>query len=137
MKKVFTGLTVPQQYICLSLEDFENPLSVFLTAFNKDRIHDVTTTQLFLGYMPLMIGIVFSDNSDTLEEEEHVCLNFIQGESQTRSSWRGFLSFKNCLARLILRRISCRELKGQRIVLYEGEYGEHHFLNPFHQFINT
>lgn len=137
MKNLFTGFTVPQQYVCLSLEDFENPPSVFLTASNSDKSLDVTTTHIFLGYRPLIMAVVFSDGEDPLEKEELICLNFMQNGSKIRNSWRSFSSFKNCLARLVLKRISGRNMERQRVVLYGGTYGEHHFINPFYRFINS
>ena len=75
LKKFVTGLTVPQEYCCLGLEDFQNPLSVFLTVRDSDFSFDVTESHLFLGYKPLIMGLsVVKDSPDylALEDQSHV-----------------------------------------------------------------
>ncbi|MEO6105963.1 MAG: hypothetical protein ABIP52_05735 [Cyclobacteriaceae bacterium] len=57
LKKFVTGLTIPQEYLCLSLEKLENPLSVFLTTRSKE-FWNISSNHLFLGYRPLIMAIV-------------------------------------------------------------------------------
>lgn len=136
LKKLLTGLTVPQQYVCLSLEDFPDPLSVFLSGKGIDQTLDVTSRHLFLGYKPLIIAIVFSSGIDTVSGQDLVRLDFVHRES-IEDSWKGLSESENCLATLIARRIFSKTLNGQEIVFYEGDHGSHRFINGFHQLINN
>jgi hypothetical protein len=136
LKKLLTGLTVPQQYVCLSLEDFSDPLSVFLSGEGLGQSLDVTSHHLFVGYKPLIIAIVFSAGIDTLPGLEQVRLDFVHRESK-RNSWKVSSDSKNCLATVTARRIFSKSLNHQQIVFYEGDYGSHRFINRFHQLINN
>jgi hypothetical protein len=37
-KKIITGLTVPQEYVCVELEGFQKPLSVILASENQNTL---------------------------------------------------------------------------------------------------
>jgi hypothetical protein len=133
VKHLLTGLTVPRQYVCLPLEDLSQPLSVVLTIRNSEYVQDVTSKHVFLGYKPLILLLPLDENIGG--HAEHVCLNFVQHSFTPDSVWKGFPSDRRSVARLILKRISSSPLIGQNF-LFEGVYGEHQFLNQFHQFIN-
>ena len=139
LKKFITGLTVPQEYCCLGLEDFQNPLSVFLTDRDNDFALDVTGSHLFLGYKPLIIGLsLTSDSTDYLKirEQSNVCLSFGKSPFKNDKTWRGFQTDQTSPARLLLRKISEKVLDKNVVLFYEGEFGDHSFLSPFHQFTN-
>jgi hypothetical protein len=127
LKKLLTGLAVPQQYVCTPLETFSHPLSVFLTTQTAGYYVDVTATHVFLGYKPLCMLL-------PVEKLEEVCLNFVTGTFQPDSFWRGFLTDKRCVARLILKR--GRTPFVENYYVYTGIYGAHVFLGKFHQFFN-
>lgn len=139
LKKVLTGLTVPQEYCCLELENLEDRLKVFLTLKDHHSHIDVSLSHLFLGYKPLIIGIPFKvGNGDysTLGGEDEICLNLVKANFGENDSWRGFTTDKQSVARLILRKTAKKILGDQAVIFYEGVFGEHVFLNAVHQFVN-
>jgi len=138
-KKFVTGLTVPQEYCCLGLEDFENPLSVFLTVRGSDFSVEVTESHLFLGYKPLIIALSLVKDSPeylALKDQSQVCLSFGKDLFKKDKTWRGFLTDRTALARLLLRKVGVKVLDERIILFFEGEVGDHAFLNHFHQFAN-
>lgn len=139
LKKILTGLTVPQEYCCLELENLQDRLNVFLTLKNHHSHTDVSLSHLFLGYKPLLIGIpikVGNAEYHILDDENEVCLNLVKGNFEESYSWDGFPADKQGVATLILRKIH-KKISGDDVVMfYEGVFGEHIFLNAFHQFVN-
>jgi hypothetical protein len=139
LRKLLTGLAIPQEYVCVPLENFQQPLSVFLTLPGKDFFLDVTGKHLFLGYKPLIIAIVLSLDEHAnaaVSREEMICLNFAARHFTPDHLWNTFLSTKNSLCRLALKKIGEKVMKSQQVIFYEGQYGEHSFLSPLHQFVN-
>jgi flavin reductase (DIM6/NTAB) family NADH-FMN oxidoreductase RutF len=124
LKKHLTGLTIPQEYVCVDLQNFENPLSVFLLLRNHKSLN-VTASHLFLGYKPLIIGLPFDIND----------VNYIEVQNQNKIS----LCFKDdasSVAKLELTKIGEKTFGNEVIFFYAGELGTHSFLNPFHQWVN-
>ncbi|HEY3403566.1 MAG TPA: hypothetical protein VGK59_09280 [Ohtaekwangia sp.] len=125
IKKIITGLSVQQEYGCIDLLKFNTGLSVYLGVPNSSYSLDVTKNHLFLGYKPLIIGLVFPHdvtNSSVIYENQ-IHLHFKASDDKT-------------LATLTLRRIS-QEIYGEStLVIYEGIRGTHKFLSGLHQFIN-
>ena len=139
LKKVVTGLTVPQEYCCLEREGLQQPLSMSITLKDQSFQRDVTESHLFLGYKPLIIGLTFSENNQDyllVKEQTQICLSFHQHQFEGNDVWRDFPTDQKSVARLILRKIGEKVLNNQVLLLYEGEYGEHTFLKSWHQFIN-
>jgi hypothetical protein len=139
LRKLITGLTVPQEYCCLGFENFQHPLSVFLTSGRVDCQMDVTTTHVFLGYKPLIIAIPFSvdDRSyEMLKDQPHICLSFGGSNFERNVQWHSFPSDKNSLAKIHLRKTDLKTVSGRVILFYEGQYGQHSFLDAVHQFVN-
>lgn len=135
LRKFITGLTIPQEYLCLSMEKLENPLCIFLTTRNKE-FWNITSNHLFLGYRPLIMAIVIKKENEAMLAEEMVCLNFVHGEPERGDIWNGYLTFKNPQARLILKKMFSKNLAGQLVIFYQGYFGEHYFINPLYQNIN-
>ncbi len=131
MKKLLSGLTIPQQYVCISLEDFRRPLSVFLTGAEGDRHLDVSNTHLFIGYRPLILAIVFADGQEAVSAANIIELSFVDQELDSPEPNRA------CVARLQARKIRTRAVGRHTIVFYEGTHGGHRFISGFHQFINN
>ena len=119
LKKWLTGLSIPQEYVCIDVNNFQNPLSVFFVT-DQTRIN-ITESHLFLGYKPLVIGfpMEMSDENNDAKQMDHAILSFEMNESR--------------IATIILRKIFYRNLGQYGISFYEGERGTHHFLNSFHQ----
>ncbi|HEV8515100.1 MAG TPA: hypothetical protein VGQ59_17585 [Cyclobacteriaceae bacterium] len=127
IKKILTGLTVPQEYVCLNSTDFSYPLSVI---YSSEKIKlNVTSSQLFIGYKPLILALTFKVSDQTyqgVKNQNQITLDFENPNTLTPT----------CLARLELKKISNRILDDTAILFYEGIKGEHHFLSSFHQWIN-
>ena len=139
LKKILTGLTVPQEYCCLELENLGDRLNVFLTLKDHHSRLDVSTSHLFLGYNPLIIGIPFKESNSEyhrLDAAEEVCLNLVQGNFEENFSWKGLPADKRSVARLNLRKIHKKVLGDDVVIFYEGVLGEHEFLKAIHQFVN-
>lgn len=120
-----TGLTIPQEYICVGLNAFQSPMSVFVEVEDLKFLLDVTASHLFLGYRPLIIGLPFSmddKNFEIVKDQIQVTLAFKNEE--------------NLLAKLSLVKIGEKILDKEVVLFYEGEYGIHSFLNSIHQWVN-
>jgi hypothetical protein len=125
--------------VCIALEDLCSPLCVTLTLPGKDFAADVTQQHLFLGYKPLIIGIIFPADkiSEAVNRATQICLSFHQQPFVMNSRWAGFSTDKGAVARLMLKRIYEKHLGNYRVLFYEGVYGRHSFISPWHQFVNT
>src|SRR6478736_4346921 len=127
LKRILTGLTVPQEYVCLNSPDLPYPLSVF---FSSDRLKlEVTSSQLFLGYKPLILALTFKANDQTyqtIKSQNRIALDFENPDTINPTF----------LARLVLRKIDEKILNENVILFYEGVKGEHYFISSFHQWIN-
>lgn len=137
IKKILTGLSIPQEYICTCLEDFTHPLSITISYPGMSEFKDVTGSHLFLGYKPLIMAFIVAAAETRRQEAMSICLNFHMGAFNANSIWNGFLVDKENIARLVLKKIPHEwDLGNKRILFYEGEKGEHKFLNTFNQFFN-
>jgi flavin reductase (DIM6/NTAB) family NADH-FMN oxidoreductase RutF len=134
LKQLLTGLSVPKQYVCISEEKFDRPLSVFLTTKKGDFFIEVTYTHNLLGYKPVVISLDVRALGKF--EEEEICLNFISGTFEINDVWHGFKTNKKCVARLIFKKVFIIILP-DGFLLFESTYGSHSFINPFHQYINN
>jgi hypothetical protein len=133
LNQLLTGLSIPQEYVCLRLEDLSQPLSVYLTIKNNSHVYEVTADHVFLGYKPLVLLI--SLNDPTIVTADTVCLNFVTGVFKPTTKWKGFLTADSCVARLIVRKIKTPFIG--KSFLFEGVYGEHRLLNSFYQLTNS
>ena len=120
-----TGLTIPQEYICVGLNTFQSPMSVFVEVEDLKFLLDVTASHLFLGYRPLIIGLPFNmddKNFEIVKGQNHVALKFQNG--------------KYSVAKLSLVKIGEKILGKEVVLFFQGRYGTHSFLNPIHQGVN-
>lgn len=137
IRKIFTGLSIPQEYCCLELESMASPLKVFLSTKDKNSGRDVTTSHLFLGYKPLVIGIVANGDDLLLEDNDEICLNFVHKSFNSDSKWNGFSTDSRAVARIRLKKSQRKDLDRQSIYLFEGWRAVHTLIGPFHQFVNN
>lgn len=118
IKKLITGLTIPQEYICV--DGLHSPLTVFLLSQNKKI--NVTDSHLFLGYKPLIIGLPSVADSTEIKNQRQIVLHF---------EYNGIV-----LAKLVLEKVGEKILGNRILLLFRGNHGEHHFLSNTHQWIN-
>jgi flavin reductase (DIM6/NTAB) family NADH-FMN oxidoreductase RutF len=123
IRKLLTGLSIPQQYICLAKETVECPMQVSLQDYEMEV--NVTDSHIFLGYKPLIIALKFSGIvTNDLTSRESIRLNFHSIENAG-------------VATLKLKRIASRRISNFDIVFYEGVDGKHKFISTRHQLINS
>ena len=129
IKKFITGLSVRQEYVCLDVARYQNPLSVLLSGGGSISKIDVTDSHLFLGYKPVIIGVPFpvnDSNLDIVRGHARIKLSFIPDESIS----------PNAIASLELEKIGEKVLDENVLLLYEAKFGQHVFLNSLQQIIN-
>jgi flavin reductase (DIM6/NTAB) family NADH-FMN oxidoreductase RutF len=139
IKRALLGVSFPQEYICVGQEKLDSPVSIYLTGLDVPGVINVTASQIFLGYKPLIMAVTvdkFSADLEWLRLQDRVCLSFVTGSFRMNTKWKGFASDKNALARIVIRRIHEEELGASLVFLYEGEHAEHRFLTYFHQTVN-
>jgi flavin reductase (DIM6/NTAB) family NADH-FMN oxidoreductase RutF len=122
LKKYLTGLSIPQQYICVAKETLESPLRVILA---DDPETDVTDSHIFLGYKPLIIALKTNADQPGASGREKIMLKFRPGNS-TQS-----------VASLTLKRICSTPVDDTIVTIYQGEEGKHRLISDFHQTVNS
>lgn len=138
IKRILTGLVIPQEYCCLELEQLSDLFKVILTTKDNSVVKDVTSSHIFLGYMPLVIGFSHSDREEKfLDSQEEICLSYVHGEFKPDALWNGFPTARAAVATLMLKRVKEQRLDGHTVYLYEGYRGKHRFIAPVHQIINN
>jgi hypothetical protein len=126
IRKFLTGLTIPQEYVCLNSAELQHPLSVFLSDSKK---LDITSAHLLLGYKPLILALPFkvSDQSyQVVKNQNQITIDFENSKPILPTS----------LALLKLKKIGEKILDSDALLFYEGMHGEHLFLSSIHQKIN-
>jgi hypothetical protein len=135
LRKWLTGIGIKQEYLCLALEDITDTFSVHLTARQDERSVDVSGSHLFLGYSPLIMAVPFAGVDDAARCDE-ICLAFGVTGFGIDARWRGFPASSASVARLHLVKIGERRMGESLVVFYEGVFGWHRLLSPFHRVMN-
>jgi flavin reductase (DIM6/NTAB) family NADH-FMN oxidoreductase RutF len=128
-KEFITGLSIPQEYVCLDLDRYTHPLLVLLSVPGRAVKIDVTNSHLFLGYLPVIIAVPFAADDkdfDTVRVLERIKLTFMANDS---------ISVKP-VACLELHKIAERIFNEQIILVFEARLGQHSFLNSLRRLVN-
>ena len=133
--KLLTGLTIPQEYVCLG-EELSNPLKVFLTNSQNHEYTEVTHCHLFIGYKPLIIALVFPIDQFPSPNDTEICLSLTQ-KVTINTHWRGFNTDSESISRLHMKKIMVQKMGSLSVGIYEGLFGEHKFIPTLNQKINT
>lgn len=136
LRKFITGLTIPQEYICIGKE-LSNPLRVFLTDHRAERSIEVTNCHLFLGYKPLIIAFVFSADHGFDFEENKICLHLNEQLLSINTRWRGFSADSKSIARLQMKRLVVEKCADLSVGFYEGVFGKHRFIPTVNQKVDS
>src|SRR5258705_8856202 len=126
-KKLITGLTIPQEYVCLNSMELQYPSSVFISLDSKKL--DLSLSHLFLGYKPLILALSFRVSDQiypTIKNQNQITLRFENSDPIRPVN----------LAHLVLNKIGDKILGEDVVLFYEGVNGQHQFLNAFYQRIN-
>lgn len=119
----FNGLHYPLEYLCVSLESFEQPLHAYL--FDNGRvIKDITKLHSFVGYHPLILAFASKDTN-----KEKIDIIFSNQALQPNE----IFSQKDAIAFLRLQKIKEVVFQNDTINFYEGIRGSHRFISAFHQ----
>jgi len=127
-KKVLTGLTVPQEYVCLA-----SPISeTRFLLIEKDTVQrfDITSRHTFLGYKPLIFSLHGEDNdpvTEIIESKHEIHLELIYDE----------ITGPIHLADLTLEKLQTRSIGTNRIFFFKGKSAKHNFLSRWHQKLNS
>ena len=93
LRELIKGLTIPQEYCCLEMENLQHPFSTILTLKDKPFQLDISHTHLFLGYKPLIIGLSVLQESEEYKDlayNKQVLLSLVQDRFIGDFQWRNF-----------------------------------------------
>ncbi len=135
LKKLINGHSFSQEYLCLA-NDLKDELRVFLTTKNKQNPLEVTSGHIFLGYKPMLIGIVLTEDQIDFAGE-NVCLFLTHETPHHFDAWKGFQCDVKSIARLILKKVAIKKLNKSSLTIYEGVAGEHSFIPKPNQLMNS
>ena len=124
-KKILLGITLPQEYLCVNLEEFSDPLKIVITPSDSIKELDITDHHLFIGYKPLLIAI----DKDFLPDGNYYNSGKLKLSFRTKDDLE--------VASLVIRLVQKVKLNSTTCLLFEGEKGIHSFDNPVHKFINA
>lgn len=127
LKKIllkFDGLHYRQEYLCLGLDSFSEPLHAYLVHDGR-VVKDITNLHCFVGYSPL----VFALDEQHGGGDEKIEIYFSQQKQLPQQS----LTPSTALAFLKMKKTGSHET----VFFYEGEAGGHQFTNGFHQKIGA
>lgn len=122
--QAITGISIPQEYVCVCAEDLETPFSLMLVDSRGKECGDVTTSHVLLGYKPLVVGL---PATPTLEANPTIKLSLRFLNTRSRSEEVAFL---------ILRKSVVKTSGTQKVIFYEGTAGAHKFIAPWRQSLN-
>lgn len=117
IKKFFTGVSLQKEYPCVDYHAFGDEVRVILN--NRGNKTDITDDHLFLGYKPLIAGIVF--DSDIAGD---VTISFVHRNSSK-------------LAALRLKKFTTIPLGDRFLILFTGEHADVWFLPLQKRFVNN
>ena len=124
-RKILFGITLPQEYLCVNLFDFEYSLKVNVKDETSDKGREITQHHLFIGYNPLIIAI----DKKYLRDSDF-------NQSQTL-----FLSFciddKSEVASLEVKLVHKVKLDSTICLIFEGVRGIHSFTNHFNKLFKS
>jgi hypothetical protein len=121
LKRWITGVSIPQEYVCLAVDEIKDGFQLFVTS-DIHKTHPVE--HVFVGYLPLIIGLVYSSGDPSLESQQEVVLQ-LRTEAITD---QGTIRLQKRTAYV------CGE---RRIIFYEGKSGHHRLISKMHQQINS
>ena len=100
------------------------PLKVILTTRDKAIVKDVTASHLFLGYKPVIIGLLAQDTDESfLSDHSDFCLTLVQDDFKSNTKWKDFPTDRDAVAMMILKKIEQRYFDGKRIYLRDESRG--------------
>lgn len=125
LKKIFFGVTLPQEYLCVDRNNFENPLKLFVKNEATGEYTDITRHHLMNGYSPLIFTVDKNVLCDfDFDENDKVCFYLMSNEN-------------NKIAFLEVRFIQELKLDSTSCIIFEGVKGVHSFTNILNKFFTS
>jgi flavin reductase (DIM6/NTAB) family NADH-FMN oxidoreductase RutF len=132
ISKFLFGLTIPQQYICLSAEDFSDGLEITLSS--REDAPGRSVNPIFVGYKP----VVFALSEIYPKVGNEFCLTFhSRGKFRANSTWKGFSSDANAVARMVVKLLPVNFKSLKNLNLLQGVVSDHEFMSRLHQYLNS
>lgn len=125
LKKILLGITLPQEYICVTFEQMNNRMKFFLESAGHSLV-DVTENHILLGYKPLLIGLTINE----------IAQNFFTNSPDVRVLHIG-LSETEIIANLKMKCIVKKQLGADTFLILEGIKGQQYFTNFFRQWVQN
>ena len=126
----FNGLNYKQEYLCLAIESFRDPLHAYLISENRAVI-EITNHHLFTGYSPLVFAFPSLDEIN-LSQIDNITIAF----TREAVSLNEVFNKKDALATIEFKKMAQQFGSHNAIYFYEGAKAKHRFLNSFHQIIH-
>jgi hypothetical protein len=121
LKRKLLGSTLPNEYLCLKANSLPDGLRAMLVL--GDARIDVTDDHFLLGYKPLLVGISAFRGHEVPAGAQAATLEFM-----ARSG--------HLVASLDLVQVRQARYGDDTLLIFEGRYGQHEFLNRVYQAIN-
>lgn len=119
-KKWLTGLSVPQEYVCMAFDESDPPFDLHVTSGDREfKVDDY----VLLGYSPVLIAIVQNPNESPWQDD--VSLLFKDKSNQ------------RTVAELRLKKDIEREEGDNRVCFFRATAGRHQLISSFNQKINS
>jgi len=125
LKKILLGITLPQEYLCVSIDEYKHPLRIFAMSGVNKHGEDISEKQLLVGYKPLLIGIPENYLTDDYAAEHRVISLLFKTDAL------------ESIASLEVKLIKEVKLNSISIFLFEGLKGIQSFTNPIHRISNN
>ncbi|HEY0652062.1 MAG TPA: hypothetical protein VGD65_03000 [Chryseosolibacter sp.] len=128
------GLTIPQQYVCVSLETLTQPLRSFITAHEEQQSSFINP--VFVGYKPVVWATA---ETLTLPQADEYCLHFHNEDVffDPISLWKGFPADNRSVAKMQIEVLPLKFEAFPEVRLFQGTRGSHSFIHPLHTIANA
>ena len=117
LKKILLGITLPQEYLCFSLNDFKEPLKMVINNGSSSENIDLKEHHLFIGYKPLIIAIDCKYLPENIKNKKKTIRLLLLTSSGKK------------VASLELKFVKKINLELESCILYEGVEGNQTFSN--------
>lgn len=124
LKKFLLGITLPQEYICVNINDFSEPLQVFIKN-ESQKLTDISSHHIFIGYKPLLIAIDKSYLNEWNQSSNQMLNISFQTENKVE------------LAKLKLNLVKEIKIDSRTCLLFEGVKGTSSYLNLMNKSFNN
>jgi hypothetical protein len=132
LSKYLFGLSVPQQYVCLSLEKFMQPLKIALTGKDNEF---VIVNPVLVGYKPVVWAQ--PDITNAFKPGEY-CLSFYDCSNfELNSKWNVFLTDSRSVAQMMVEVLPLEFESLPKLKLLQTKLGSHYFMSSVHRWVNS